>query len=704
MISQPQREEEMSEPSSGPALVIRHTGQVFQLTQEPVTIGRQEGNTIVLADPQASRHHATISWQAGSLMIQDMGSANGTFVNEKRIAAPQPLADGYTIRLGNTVFDVQLPAGAAGVVGAAGAAATLAAYPTAASEPEPAKRSPWLIILAILLAGIVIVGLVIVAILLLSGDEASQPTVAIQSPVEGAELPVDQEVVLQVTAAGARDITLLEIMVDNVVVGMSASPESEGNDSLTVSHPWTFSQTGSHTVSAVAYTASGGISDTTTVTIFVTEEIVQGTPGPTETPSPTPTAPTETPTPTTTATPTTTTTATPTGTATATPTPTPTQQPPQIAFFQANPSSIIAGQCTTLEWGAVTGATEVQIDQGIGGVATPGSQSVCPATTTTYLMTAVGPGGTATASVTVTVQPGQPDLTVESIEFVPMPAVQNQDNEVRITIKNIGNAAAGAFDWDWQPGSATPFEGSLPGLDAGQSQVVTVTWNPSSWYANLPTRARVDTGNAVDESDETNNELQVNVQVVPPPADVTVTLTSQAALDGFQANNGGGNNSVDIRAGNGIMFGSPSQELVTRGFMSFDLSGIPATAQVQDIQLRFYQVDVTGAPYAKLGNLLLKHVDYGSVLTNAAFDTPELHTTPPLTMHTGPGEWYTITWVTLGDWVESDLAAGRTRTQLRLQFSTETDGDGLQDSVSIESGDNYFGTGHVPQLTITYTP
>ena len=58
---------------------------------------------------------------------------------------------------------------------------------------------------------------------------------------------------------------------------------------------------------------------------------------------------------------------------------------------------------------------------------------------------------------------------------------------------------------------------------------------------------------------------------------MTVTLTSQAALDGFQANNGGGNNSVDIRAGNGIMFGSPSQELVTRGFMSFDLSGIPAT-------------------------------------------------------------------------------------------------------------------------------
>ena len=688
----------MSERPSNPALTIRHTGQVFQLTQEPVTIGRQEGNTIVLADPQASRHHATISWQAGSFVIQDMGSANGTFVNEKQIAAPQPLRDGYVIRMGNTVFDMRLPPAAGGP------AATLAAYPVAASQAGPAKRSPLVIILALLLAGIVIVGLAIVAILLLSGDEASQPTVAIQSPVEGAEIPANQEVMLQATAAGARDITRLEIMVDNVVVGTSASPDSEGSDSLTVTQPWTFSQAGAHTVSAVAYTASDGISEPATVTVFVVEEIDQGTPiatpSPSPTISPTPTLPTDTPSP---DTPTPTSTATPTGTATptstSTPTPTPTQQPPpQIAFFQANPGSIISGQCTTLEWGAVTNATEVHIDQGIGGVATPGNQSVCPATTTTYLMTATGPGGTATASVTVTVQPGQPDLTVESIEFVPMPPVQNRDNEVRITIKNIGNAPAGAFDWDWQPGSATPFDGSLPGLDAGQSQVVTVTWNPASWYANLSTRARVDTGNAVEESDETNNELQVHVMVVSPPPDVTVTLTSQAALDGFQANNGGGNNAVDIRVGNGL-----SPELVIRGFMSFDLTGIPATAVVQSIQLRFYQVSVTGTPYAKLGNLRLQHVDYGSTLDNAAFDTPVLHSAI-LAPHTGSGVWYDYTSGTLGDWIEADLAAGRTRTQLRLQFSTETDGDGVEDFASFESGENYLGTGYLPHITMTYSP
>ncbi len=677
----------MSARPSGPALIIRHTGQVFQLGQEPVTIGRQDDNTIVLADRQASRHHATIFWQAGGFVIQDMGSANGTFVNERRIAAPQPLRDGHEIRMGNTVFDVQLPPVAAGPY------ETLAAYPVAAG---PAKRSPLMIILAILLAGIVIVGLAIAAILLISRGRATEPVVTIQSPMKGAEIPINEEINLQATATGAQDITMLEIYVDNVLEDMSVSPMPEkGSASLSITKPWTFTEAGAHTVSAVAYTASGATSEEVTITVYVVEGAVPtatDTPTPTGSPTPTSTPFTDTPTPTTTAT----------ATDTATATPTPTLPPPQIAFFQADPGTIISGQCSTLEWGAVTGATAVQIDQGIGGVATPGSVSVCPATTTTYLMTATGLGGTATASVTVTVQPGQPDLTVESIVFVPDPPVQNQDNEVRITIKNIGNAPAGAFDWEWQPGSATPFTGSLPGLDAGQTQVVTLTWHPSSWYGNLPTRARVDIGSAVAESDETNNELQVNTAVLPA-VDITVTLYGQAALDGFRANNGGGNNTVDIRVGNGAFFGSPSEELVIRGFFSFDLTGIPTTADIKSIELRFYQVNVTGTPYAKLGNPLMQHVDYGGALDNAAYDAPVLHSAT-LSPHTGSGEWYTITATTVGDWIENDLTSGRTRFQFRLQFSSETDGDGLQDTISFESGENYFGTGNVPQLTITYSP
>ena len=93
---------------------------------------------------------------------------------------------------------------------------------------------------------------------------------------------------------------------------------------------------------------------------------------------------------------------TPTPTSTNTPAPTRTAYPPPIIdYFRASPDQIAAGDCTWLEWGSVTNATAATIDQGIGGVATPGSRQVCPAETTTYILTATGPGGTTSGSVTV---------------------------------------------------------------------------------------------------------------------------------------------------------------------------------------------------------------------------------------------------------------------------------------------------------------
>jgi len=79
---------------------------------------------------------------------------------------------------------------------------------------------------------------------------------------------------------------------------------------------------------------------------------------------------------------------------------------PSIAFFSASPSSITAGQSATLSWGAVTNADSVEIDHGIGGIATPGSTSVSPATTTTYTLTARCGSNTKTQQVTVTVLRG----------------------------------------------------------------------------------------------------------------------------------------------------------------------------------------------------------------------------------------------------------------------------------------------------------
>jgi hypothetical protein len=76
----------------------------------------------------------------------------------------------------------------------------------------------------------------------------------------------------------------------------------------------------------------------------------------------------------------------------------------QVVRFDATPSSITAGQSSTLTW-LVQGASSVSISNGIGSVAATGSTTVSPAATTVYTLTAVGPSGNVTATTTVTVGP-----------------------------------------------------------------------------------------------------------------------------------------------------------------------------------------------------------------------------------------------------------------------------------------------------------
>jgi peptidoglycan-associated lipoprotein len=75
---------------------------------------------------------------------------------------------------------------------------------------------------------------------------------------------------------------------------------------------------------------------------------------------------------------------------------------PVIASFSAEPTTIERGQSSTLSW-SINGATDMSIDNGVGAVQSRGQRSVSPANTTTYTLTANGPGGSDTRSVTVSV-------------------------------------------------------------------------------------------------------------------------------------------------------------------------------------------------------------------------------------------------------------------------------------------------------------
>lgn len=74
--------------------------QEFVLTEgATATIGRQAGNDICIPEQHVSRQHAVITYREGIFMIDDLGSANGTFVNDQQLTESFPLASGDVIRL-----------------------------------------------------------------------------------------------------------------------------------------------------------------------------------------------------------------------------------------------------------------------------------------------------------------------------------------------------------------------------------------------------------------------------------------------------------------------------------------------------------------------------------------------------------------------------------------------------------------------------
>ncbi|MBI4467575.1 MAG: peptidoglycan-associated lipoprotein Pal [Acidobacteria bacterium] len=92
--------------------------------------------------------------------------------------------------------------------------------------------------------------------------------------------------------------------------------------------------------------------------------------------------------------------------------PPPTPPPPPApaaptATLRATPSVIEQGQSTTLSWNS-TNATELQLAPGIGSVGPQGSTAVTPERSTTYTLTATGPGGRQEASARVTVNVAVP--------------------------------------------------------------------------------------------------------------------------------------------------------------------------------------------------------------------------------------------------------------------------------------------------------
>ncbi|GGC78596.1 FHA domain-containing protein FhaB [Tersicoccus solisilvae] len=81
-------------------------GTVIDLSG-PVMMGRAQESTLVLEDDYASGRHARLFPQGSRWFLEDLGSTNGTFVNDQQLTRAVPIEPGTPIRIGKTVIELR---------------------------------------------------------------------------------------------------------------------------------------------------------------------------------------------------------------------------------------------------------------------------------------------------------------------------------------------------------------------------------------------------------------------------------------------------------------------------------------------------------------------------------------------------------------------------------------------------------------------
>jgi hypothetical protein len=83
------------------------TGTKITLSDQPILIGRADDSTLVLTDDFASSRHARLTNRAGQWYVEDLGSTNGTYLDQQRVQGPLLVGPGQPIRIGQTALELR---------------------------------------------------------------------------------------------------------------------------------------------------------------------------------------------------------------------------------------------------------------------------------------------------------------------------------------------------------------------------------------------------------------------------------------------------------------------------------------------------------------------------------------------------------------------------------------------------------------------
>jgi two-component system, cell cycle response regulator len=98
----------LEEAKSAPPLLVvisgRPLGKNFYINKEKMVLGRDLAADISIGETSISRRHTEFAVTADGILCRDLGSTNGTFINDEKVEASKKLEDGDLIRCGNTIL------------------------------------------------------------------------------------------------------------------------------------------------------------------------------------------------------------------------------------------------------------------------------------------------------------------------------------------------------------------------------------------------------------------------------------------------------------------------------------------------------------------------------------------------------------------------------------------------------------------------
>ena len=109
-------------------------GRAHELAVDKTTIGRVEDNTFPIPQPSVSSHHCEIYLRGNDVVVKDLNSTNGTFINNNQITDEAVLKPGQILRLGQVEIRLEAPGMPSAPTPPAPASAPFAA-------PAPGKRA-----------------------------------------------------------------------------------------------------------------------------------------------------------------------------------------------------------------------------------------------------------------------------------------------------------------------------------------------------------------------------------------------------------------------------------------------------------------------------------------------------------------------------------------------------------------------------------